>query len=62
MPKVRKVGIGMDYSASSKSALKWAIHNLNIDARDTIVILIVLSPKADPVNKKLFADTGSRNL
>lgn len=58
MAKVRTIGIGMDYSTTSKSALKWAIDNL-IEAGDTIVVLLVLSPKSDPVNKKLFADTGS---
>ncbi|KAL4569192.1 hypothetical protein LXL04_024826 [Taraxacum kok-saghyz] len=58
MAKARTIGIGMDYSITSKSALKWAIDNL-IEAGDTIVILLVLSPKSDPANKKLFADTGS---
>ncbi|KAD7117745.1 hypothetical protein R6Q59_013783 [Mikania micrantha] len=58
MAKARTIGIGMDYSATSKTALKWAIDNL-IDAGDTVVVLLVLSPKSDPVNKQLFADTGS---
>ncbi|XP_076891735.1 universal stress protein PHOS32-like [Bidens hawaiensis] len=54
----RTIGIAMDYSRTSKTALKWAIDNL-IDAGDTVVVLLVLSPKSDPVNKQLFADTGS---
>ncbi|KAL7608912.1 universal stress protein PHOS32 isoform X1 [Lactuca sativa] len=58
MAKARTIGIGMDYSATSKSALKWAIDNL-IESEDIIVIILVLSPKSDPANKKLFADTGS---
>ncbi|KAI3824211.1 hypothetical protein L1987_05661 [Smallanthus sonchifolius] len=58
MAKPRTIVIGMDYSATSKKALKWAIDNL-IDAGDTVVVLLVLSPKSDPVNKQLFADTGS---
>ncbi|KAK9064951.1 hypothetical protein SSX86_016334 [Deinandra increscens subsp. villosa] len=58
MPKPRTIGIGMDYSAKSKKALEWAIDNL-IDAGDTAAILLVLSPKSDPVNKQLFADSGS---
>ncbi|KAJ9564673.1 hypothetical protein OSB04_000639 [Centaurea solstitialis] len=58
MSKARTIGIAMDYSPTSKSALKWAIDNL-IESEDTIYIIIVLSPKSDPVNKKLFADTGS---
>ncbi|KAK4382170.1 hypothetical protein Sango_2897700 [Sesamum angolense] len=56
--KARLVGIGMDYSATSKSALNWAINNL-IEEGDQIVIIHVVSPKADPTNKQLFADTGS---
>ncbi|KAL0423343.1 UNVERIFIED_CONTAM: hypothetical protein Sradi_0869100 [Sesamum radiatum] len=56
--KSRLVGIGMDYSATSKSALNWAINNL-IEEGDQIVIIHVVSPKADPTNKQLFADTGS---
>ncbi|XP_023773183.1 universal stress protein PHOS32 isoform X2 [Lactuca sativa] len=59
MAKARTIGIGMDYSATSKSALKWAIDNL-IESEDIIVIILVLSPKSDPANKKLFADTGSQ--
>ncbi|KAL0462996.1 UNVERIFIED_CONTAM: hypothetical protein Slati_0187200 [Sesamum latifolium] len=48
----------MDYSATSKSALNWAINNL-IDEGDQIIIIHVVSPKADPTSKQLFADTGS---
>nr|GMC93069.1 universal stress protein A-like protein [Ipomoea batatas]GMD41144.1 universal stress protein A-like protein [Ipomoea batatas]GMD53442.1 universal stress protein A-like protein [Ipomoea batatas]GMD58278.1 universal stress protein A-like protein [Ipomoea batatas] len=58
MAKARSVGVAMDYSATSKSALKWAIENL-IDEGDRIVIIHVVSPKADPTNKQLFEDTGS---
>ncbi|KAH7849835.1 hypothetical protein Vadar_023623 [Vaccinium darrowii] len=58
MGKARTVGIGMDYSPTSKSALRWAIDNL-IDPGDLIIIIHVLSPKSDPTNKKLFEDTGS---
>ncbi|KAL8200274.1 hypothetical protein R6Q57_011613 [Mikania cordata] len=58
MPKARTIGIGIDYSATSKSALKWAIDNL-IDDGDTIVVVLVLSPKSDPVNRKVFVNTGS---
>ncbi|CAK9161199.1 unnamed protein product [Ilex paraguariensis] len=58
MSKARTVGIGMDYSPTSKSALKWTIDNL-IEAGDRIIIIHVQSPKADPTNKQLFADTGS---
>ncbi|CAI9758122.1 unnamed protein product [Fraxinus pennsylvanica] len=58
MVKARLVGIGMDYSPTSKSALTWAINNL-IEEGDQIVVVHVVSPKADPTNKQLFEDTGS---
>ncbi|KAL7135397.1 hypothetical protein ABFS83_11G092600 [Erythranthe nasuta] len=58
MAKARLVGVGMDYSATSKSALKWAIHDL-VEDGDQIIMIHVASPKADPTNKQLFADTGS---
>ncbi|CAA0814541.1 Adenine nucleotide alpha hydrolases-like superfamily protein [Striga hermonthica] len=48
----------MDYSATSKSALNWAINNL-IEECDRIIVIHVVSPKADPTNKQLFEDTGS---
>lgn len=59
MGKARKVGIGMDYSPTSKSALRWTIENL-IDPGDLVVVVHVLSSKSDPTSKKLFEDTGSR--
>ncbi|KAM0055215.1 putative universal stress protein A family [Helianthus debilis subsp. tardiflorus] len=58
MAKGRTIGIAMDYSTTSKTALKWAVDNL-VSAGDTVVVLLVLSPKSDPVNKQLFEDTGS---
>ncbi|KAI3813763.1 hypothetical protein L1987_18495 [Smallanthus sonchifolius] len=58
MTRARTIGIGMDHSAASRTALKWAIENL-IDAGDTVVVVLVLPSKSDPVNKKLFLDTGS---
>ncbi|XP_047972862.1 universal stress protein PHOS34 [Salvia hispanica] len=58
MAKPRIVGIGMDYSATSKLALNWAIHNL-VGEGDQIIIIHVSSPKADTTNKQLFEDTGS---
>ncbi|KAI7745426.1 hypothetical protein M8C21_011367 [Ambrosia artemisiifolia] len=58
MAKARTIGIAMDYSTTSKTALKWAVDNL-IGPGDTVVVLLVLSPKSDPVNKQLFEDTGS---
>ncbi|GAA0176364.1 hypothetical protein LIER_29370 [Lithospermum erythrorhizon] len=56
--KARSVGIGMDYSPTSKKALKWAIDNL-IEDGDRIIIVHVVSPKVDTSHKQLFEDTGS---
>ncbi|XP_076921711.1 universal stress protein PHOS32-like [Bidens hawaiensis] len=49
MAKSSTIGIGIDYSTSCKTALKWAIDHL-IDSGDTIVLLIVLSSKSDSVD------------
>ncbi|KAK9106478.1 hypothetical protein Syun_022489 [Stephania yunnanensis] len=54
----RTVGIGMDFSATSKAALRWAIDNL-VDGGDRIVLIHVQSPKADNPKKHLWEDTGS---
>ncbi|CAH9083498.1 unnamed protein product [Cuscuta europaea] len=60
MAKTRSIGVAMDYSATSKLALRWAIENL-IDEGDRMTIIHAVSPnsKADPTNKQLFQDTGS---
>ncbi|XP_074364538.1 universal stress protein PHOS34-like [Apium graveolens] len=55
----RRVGIAMDYSATSKTALGWAVNNL-VESGDEIIIIHVVSPKTDhSSNKQLFEDTGS---
>ncbi|CAL5326674.1 unnamed protein product [Camellia sinensis] len=58
MGKAKTIGVGMDYSATSKLALQWTFDNL-IEAGDLVVVILVLSPKSDPTNKQLFEDTGS---
>lgn len=58
MGKAKTIGVGMDYSATSKLALRWTFDNL-IEAGDLVVVIHVLSPKSDPTNKQLFEDTGS---
>ncbi|CAK7338795.1 unnamed protein product [Dovyalis caffra] len=58
MAKARTVGIGMDYSSTSKAALRWAAENL-IDEGDRIILIQVQPPKADHTRKQLFEDTGS---
>jgi hypothetical protein len=56
----RKIGLALDYSASSKYALKWAVDNL-LREGDQLVILVVhkeFSP--DDPQYQLFGKYGSR--
>ena len=59
MGKARTVGAGMDYSQTSKLALKWAADNL-VEEGDSLIIIHGVSPKVETTNKQLFEDTGSR--
>lgn len=59
MAKPRSVGVGMDYSPTSKAALKWAAENL-AEAGDRIILIHVQPPKSDHSRKQLFEGTGSR--
>ncbi|MFS7933716.1 putative universal stress protein A family [Helianthus anomalus] len=61
MVKDRKVGIAMDFSKSSKSALQWAIDNL-ADKGDTFYIIHTKSLSGDESRNKLWETSGSRNL
>ncbi|KAG7016574.1 Universal stress protein A-like protein [Cucurbita argyrosperma subsp. argyrosperma] len=54
----RRVGVAMDYSATSKSALKWAAHNL-LTHGDQLILIHVEPPNSDTPRKLLFQDTGS---
>ncbi|CAN8269729.1 unnamed protein product [Cochlearia groenlandica] len=58
MGKARTVGVGMDYSPSSKAALRWSAENL-LDDGDTLILLHVQSHNADHARKILFEQTGS---
>eukprot|EP00258_Populus_trichocarpa_P003812 XP_002305257.3 universal stress protein PHOS32 isoform X1 [Populus trichocarpa] len=58
MEKARTVGIGMDYSSTSKAALRWAAENL-IGEGDRIILIQVQPPNADHTRKQLFEGTGS---
>jgi hypothetical protein len=49
----------MDFSPTSKLALRWAVDNL-IDKNDRIIIINVQPPSADHTRKELFENTGSR--
>lgn len=55
----RRVGVAMDYSSTSKSALKWTANNLLKDG-DHLVLIHVQPPNSDTPTKLLFQDTGSR--
>ncbi|WJX63954.1 hypothetical protein P8452_48783 [Trifolium repens] len=58
MAKAHIVGVAMDFSPTSKLALRWAVDNL-IDKNDQIIIINVQPPSADHTRKELFENTGS---
>ncbi|EOA31604.1 hypothetical protein CARUB_v10014810mg [Capsella rubella] len=58
MGKTRTVGVGMDYSPTSKLALRWTAENLLEDG-DTVILIHVQPQNADHTRKILFEDTGS---
>jgi nucleotide-binding universal stress UspA family protein len=55
----RTIGMGMDYSPSSKAAARWAVDNL-IKAGDRLVLVHVLPKGVDSSHKELWKTTGSR--
>uniref|UniRef100_A0A2P2P3D7 Universal stress protein A-like protein n=1 Tax=Rhizophora mucronata TaxID=61149 RepID=A0A2P2P3D7_RHIMU len=60
MGKARIVGVGMDYSPTSKAALQWAADNLlQAGGGDRLILIQVQPPKAEHTRKQLFEDTGS---
>ncbi|KAK2430728.1 Adenine nucleotide alpha hydrolase superfamily protein [Trifolium repens] len=58
MAKAHIVGVAMDFSPTSKLALRWAVDNL-IDKNDQIIIISVQPPSSDHTRKELFENTGS---
>ncbi|KAJ6316206.1 hypothetical protein OIU78_019476 [Salix suchowensis] len=58
MPGNRNYGVALDFSPSSKNALKWAIDNL-VDDGDTLYLVNVNSNSLDESRNKLWAHSGS---
>lgn len=61
MPKDKKIGVAMDFSKSSKAALRWSIDHL-ADKGDTFYLLHIKSYSPDDSQSELWSQAGSRTL
>uniref|UniRef100_A0A0C9QXZ6 TSA: Wollemia nobilis Ref_Wollemi_Transcript_183_989 transcribed RNA sequence n=1 Tax=Wollemia nobilis TaxID=56998 RepID=A0A0C9QXZ6_9CONI len=59
MPGDRKVGVALDFSPTSKYALKWALDNLADKGDYVIVIFVHNSKEAETGQSQLWEKTGS---
>jgi hypothetical protein len=59
MAKDRTIGVALDFSKSSKNALKWALDNL-ADKGDNIYIIHISHDSLDESRNQLWAQSGSR--
>jgi hypothetical protein len=59
MAGVRYFGVALDYSPSSKYALKWAIDNI-FRADDVVILLFVNTESVDGDQSDLWGEEGSR--
>ena len=55
----RRIGVAMDFSASSKKALRWAADNL-LRKGDTLVLLHIHHHGRDEAKHVLWSHSGSR--
>ncbi|KEH28981.1 putative universal stress protein A [Medicago truncatula] len=58
MAKDRTIGVALDFSKSSKNALKWALENL-ADKGDNIYIIHISHDSLDEARNQLWAKDGS---
>ncbi|THU50791.1 hypothetical protein C4D60_Mb06t24040 [Musa balbisiana] len=54
----RKIGLALDFSKSSKAALRWATDNL-LRKGDTILLLHIMPDKGDEAKHPLWIQSGS---